>query len=61
MTTIILYKHGVLRQKELEILASGILLNQILPEIQEVIKRLKEQVKEKNKLIKKEKKKKEKG
>lgn len=61
MTIRILYKHGVLRQKELEIFLSGILLNQILPEIQEVIKRLKEQAEDKDKPIKKDKKEKEKG
>ena len=59
MRSRILYKHEVLRRKALEILLSRILLNQILPEIQEVIKRLKEQAKEKDKPIKKEKKKKE--
>lgn len=48
-----LYKHEVLRRKELEVLLSGIVLNQILPEIQEVIKRLKKQAEEKDKSIKK--------
>jgi len=53
MKSKILYKYEVLRRKELVVLLSGILLNQILPEIQEVIKRLKKQAKEKDKPIKK--------